>query len=279
MTACLSALVAASGGCALLERGWFADKDEPDGSSGERSVLKPIAAAPTSMQVEVVFVERPTEDPLIGQALWRELDQVGAVDLKLREILTNNGFRVGVSSSSPPRALQTLMGMATEIHDAATPEDAKRLVGRRLTIASGSETEVQTSPIFESCSIRTFGGEKPHSGDYENARFVFRLKVQRVQDGWAKLEFTPEIHYGENKLRQVAGPSSWQLRNTQRIVPFHTQRFELTLNQGEMAVVAPVGEEPKSLGRHFFLSEGDAGALERVLIVRLADIGKAGGSL
>jgi hypothetical protein len=274
MKVCFSALAAAAGGCALVDRGWFAQKDDEPGGS-QQTRLKPIASAPAAMLIEILFVERPTDDPLVGNGLWREIDEVGAVDPKVKDVLTKNGFRVGVSSSSPPRALQTLLGMAMEIPDANTPDDARKLVGRRVAVASGSQTQVQTSQVIESCAIVAVGGEKPKSGTWENARCVFQLKVQRVQEGWAKLEFTPEIHYGEQKLRQTAHEAGWQLENSQRIVPFHTQRFELTLIQGDMAIIAPTGEDPKSLGRHFFLSEGEAGALQRMLIVRLADIGKA----
>lgn len=264
-------------GCTLLQQGWIALKGNEDESRAvaENTVLKPLGAPRTAIQVEVVFVERPAGDPLMGEALWRELDQVGALDLPIREGLKRNGFRIGISSSSPPRSLQTLLGLAIEIPDASSSEDAKRLVGRRIALTSGSETEIQTSPLFESCSVTSWNGESSAENSYQNARCLFRLKAQKVQDGWAKLELIPEIHHGDNRLRHTATTAGWGLKTTQEMEPFYAQKFELTLNQGEIAVVAPMGDDRKTLGSHFFVGNEKGEKVQRVLIVRLADMGKA----
>ncbi len=272
----LATATVGAAGCTILQQGWIAMTGMGDDPSPvtENTALKPISAPRTAIQVEIVFVERPDGDPLLGDILWKDLDQVGAVDLAIREGLKRNGLRIGIASSSPPRTLQQLLGLATEIPD-ADGDEGKRLVGRRVSLVSGSETEIQASPIFDRCAVTSWNGEASAEKTYENARCVFRLRAHKVQDGWAKLELTPEIHYGENRLRHTATTAGWELKTTQQTEPFYGQKFEVTLNQGEMAVIAESGDQPKSLGRHFFHGNEDGDPVRRVLIVRLADLGRA----
>ena len=61
----------ALGGCSLFP-----------GGSGVKSVdlrrpsLPPIQTSHDAVQLEVFFVDRPADDPLLGQTLWREVDQI-----------------------------------------------------------------------------------------------------------------------------------------------------------------------------------------------------------
>lgn len=287
-------------GCTLIQRGWIVlnGKSDPAAeaiaannavnaglSSRENMVLKPIAPSRSTIQVEVVFVERTADDPLFGDLLWRDLDQVGALDPAIREGLKRNGFRIGISSSNPPMALQKLLGLTSEIPDAGNPDETKKFVGRRIALTSGSETELQTSPPSAECSVRAWNGESYEKGEFQNARCLFRMKAQRVQDGWAKLEFTPEIHSGDMRMRQTATEDGWKLKSQQQVKAFSSQRFELTLNQGEMAVIAAnveskgESEEARCLGRHFFVGNEQGDSVKRVLVVRLADLGRSEGVL
>ena len=260
----LTTILVAATGCALIDWGW----DTTAGMDPNREVrLKPIPKPRDSVEVEVVFVERPVDDPLLGETLWQEIDQIGALDPDIRSSLRQNGLRVGVASSSLPRSLQTMLGLNATLGESG--EGSKELIGRKLFLLPDSEKEIQASPVFSSCSVAIEQAGEVETEEYSNARFMFRVTAERLQDGWAKLQFLPEIHHGEMKWRQVASELGWQGRTAQNIVPLHAQRFEITLNVGEMVVITADGKEPKSLGRHFFRSSDPKGSVQHVLLVRL----------
>jgi hypothetical protein len=284
-------------GCTLIQQGWmaFSGKQDPQQipevltakpapGSTENTVLKPLAPSRSTIQVEIVFVERTADDPLLSDLLWRDLDQVGALDPAMREGLKRNGFRIGISSSSPPVPLQKLLGLTAEIPDHGSAEDARKLVGRRIALTSGSETDLQTSQNFETCTVAAWNGEGHEKEDFKNARCLFKMRAQRVQDGWAKLEFVPEVHHGDMVMRQIPTQDGWTLKSTQLVKQFSSQRFELTLNQGEMAVIAsniegPADTSSPTLGQQFFLGNEKGDNVRRVLIVRLAELGRTEGVL
>jgi hypothetical protein len=110
--------------------------------------------------------------------------------------------------------------------------------------------------------------------EFRDARFVFRVKAERDQDGWARIEFLPEIHHGEYRLRRVPGGVGFQLRTSQDVYPLYSQRFSLMLNVGEMAVITTDGENSASVGGHFFLGDGANARVQRVLVVRLSNMTK-----
>jgi len=250
--------------------------------SNNHTALKPAAELPNipqpadTMELEIMFIERPTGDPLIGNLLWRDVDQIGALEPEQLAMLKESGFRIGHISSSPPQALQTLLGMQAEIeeHDEQNP-NSNKFSGRRLFLRSGAETEIQSSPFYRSCTIELPDELSTElTKDYENARCVIRMKVEKVQNGWMKIEFIPEIHHGHNHLRRIATKFGWQFQNTQKIDVLHKQKFSTTLNVGEMVVLTSNGTAPQSLGNTFFLGTEENSDLQRLLVIRFADMKK-----
>jgi hypothetical protein len=285
-------------GCALLNwsSAWLATKDSVPLAETPHSPLKKIPTSKSAVTLEIIFVERPADDPLLGNQLWDEVDQIGSLVPADRDALAKIGFRVGRVGANPPRALQTLMGLSTEV---ASEED-KRLVGRRVVLPSGAETEIATGMPEPAATIKL-----PAKGDFdvksfENVRGVFRMKAKRLQDGWVRVEFLPEIHHGRVTNRPVAPAGRWQNNTAQAIERLYHQKFTLDLNLGEMVVLTGEAEPADSVGRHFFyasnysdsLAKSQFEALEsgmtlesvpvaggpgiqRLLIVRLADIATA----
>ena len=263
---CLS--LAGLPGCLLLDWSTAFRPTGTDTSSADGSA-NPLGKLPTSrtaVTLEIVFVERPADDPLLGAALWDELDQIGALSSVKRQALAEQGFRVGRAGANPPRTLQTLMGLATEV----AYDDEKRLVGRRVVLPSGAETEIGiSSPHPE----RTIACPAPRA--FQNVRGVFRLEAKQLQDGWARIELLPEIHHGRMVSRPTAIRGGWQLQTSQEIERLYALQFSLDLNVGEMVVITGTPEPADSPGRHFFHGAGDDERIQRVLIVRLADLTRA----
>jgi len=57
-----------------------------------RPSLPPIQTAADSVQLEVFFVDRPADDPLLGPSLWREIDQIAAIPAETRKCFTKMVF-------------------------------------------------------------------------------------------------------------------------------------------------------------------------------------------
>lgn len=220
-----------------------------------------------AIQLELVFVERAPDDPLIGPALWRDVDQLGSLPAETRKTLQDHGIRVGHIGSTPPQSIQTLLGMVPEITDA---EAENLLQGRRLMVQSGKETEVEASPLIQNCQLSFPADSGEPERTFENACCKFRLKVVRLQDGWVRVDFLPEIHHGAALIRPEASNKGWTLKGGQEILPRPGQKFSLTLGVGEYALVTAEPGCENSLGDWFFRPREGASRRQRLLLVRIA---------
>lgn len=234
--------------------------------------LPQLQASKETIQVEILYAERPYHDLLIGDVLWDAVDESGALDPSQRQAVNANGFRVGIVASDPPESLQRLLGLTTD-QNSRTGTNQTGLNGRRVGLFQEASTEIQTSDIWERCSIEvTDAEEQVHVLDFENARCVMRLKADSFQPGWARIELQPEIHYGQNRLRRHAAEEGWQLKTSQEIKPLFGLNFEVVLNQGEMVVVGDLGHGPETAGNHFFVTGEGPERRRRLLVIRLADM-------
>ncbi len=287
-------------GCVLLNwsAAFLSDEAPSNINEGAANPLGKIPTSRTAVTLEIVFVERPVDDPLLGSLLWDEVDQIGSLAPEDRQALSKIGFRVGRVGANPPRALQTLMGLATDVTNA----DDKRLIGRRVVLPSGAETEINTGlPQFQATiNLPTTDGMQQKT--LENVRGVFRMKAKRLQPGWARVEFLPEIHHGRMVNRPMAIAGGWQLQTSQAIERLYRQKFALDLNMGEMLIITGDVLPENCLGKHFFHSNmftdansqttpngvplpnsgqneepisGSKPEIQRLLIIRLADLATA----
>ena len=265
-------LSACGAGCALFETGGWSAAGL--GDSNQQTLLKPLGQAPHALRLEYVIVERPVGDPLLGGRLWDEMAVVGIVDEATRKALSDQGLRVGVTSTSPPEALQKLLGEAKEITDARTPEDAQRRRGMLQVLPSGGSFAAWTSDEIPNRTVTVTTGGTPAEKTFEQARGIFLVTAKTEQDGWAKLEFLPEIHHGAAENRAVASESRWDFTSGQAVQKLFDQKFELTLNEGDVAVVTTTGDGPDRIGDFFFRTEAAGVPVQRVLIVRVVRTGE-----
>jgi hypothetical protein len=254
-------------GCSL-----FPADDAVSKVESRRPALPPIRVAQTAIQLEVLFVERPADDPLLGPILWREIDQIAAIPAETRELLQQNGFRVGHVGSSLPPTVQTLLGIMGK-DDIGDSSNTKPLIGSRKILPPGMDTEVQTGEERESCQLNIVQGDRVKRQEYQFARSLFRMKSARLQDGWVRIDFQPEIHHGENRVRHTPTEEGWAYRSRQNVDARHAHQFSLTMNVGEMAIITAAPDQPDSMGDLFFCRDDNGIKKQRVLIVRVADAG------
>jgi hypothetical protein len=95
-----------------------------------------------------------------------------------------------------------------------------------------------------------------------------------LQDGWVRVEFVPEIHHGDLQLRPTpTDDAGWAYRSTQNIAQCYPQKFAVTLNVGESAVITAAGGE-ETLGNQIFRRDQNGEQRQRLLIIRLVDMGR-----
>ena len=104
---------------------------------------------------------------------------------------------------------------------------------------------------------------------------MFRMKSVRLRDGWIRIDFQPEIHHGDYRVRTTATEEGWSYQNRQSVDARHAQQFSLTMNVGEIAIITASSDHPDSMGEFFFFRDGETGRRQRLLIVRVADAGKS----
>lgn len=268
----LVALLLAVPGCALLQlsQAPLGPDAEATADQVREALLPPIPTSKDAVELEIVFVERPVDDPLLGERLWREIDTGGALDLQRRKVLNQNGLQVGVAPANPPDALQSLLGLQAAISE----NPSNKLAWQRRVLPDGSEAEIQASPVHPECTVTVLSANGAEEQDYKNARFVFRIMARRVQNGWVQVDFLPEIHHGDVAMRAEAADIGVTMRASQKVNSLMGQRFSVNLNLGEMAVLTCDDADATSVGRHFFVRDEDGTAVKRLLVVRLADMSK-----
>jgi hypothetical protein len=238
--------------------------------------LPPLRPAPDALELEILFVERPVGDRLMGEALWNDVDQMlPEVDPLVQRDLERNGFRIGIVGSHPPAALQSLLQLNSDWKTSGAVDEQAPLSGNRLFIRSGMTSEVQVSPVYPDCEITHFASYQSRRGEtktYHQARCLLRVSATRTQEGWAKLDFLPEIQHGDERPRPTAGANEWEMIASQQSERLHSQAFSVMLNVGEMALVTGRDDEG-TLGQRFFMGPAEQDGVQRMLIIRLAHVG------
>jgi hypothetical protein len=235
------------------------------GDSSTSVKLPRLVAPRDSVQLEIVFVDRPVSDPLIGEALWEKVDQIAGFSSEERNKLRKHGWRVGHSSSHPPRALEELM---KSVGNPDAMDGDRRVTGRRVAILAGGEISIEVTDLLPELKIDVKGKTKT----YSNAKAVLRVHVDREQDGWVQLRFVPEIHHGQKLLRPFATAEDWTRRRSQNIEPIYGQQFSMNLNVGEMALVTSDEVKAHQVPSVFFRSVDEGGHLQRLLVIRVANM-------
>ena len=253
----LATALLALAGCSLFS------KVRGDGSASTE--LPRLIAPRDSVQLEIVFVDRPDSDPLIGEALWEKVDQIAGFSSDERSELRKHGWRVGHSSSHPPQALEELL---KSVGNPDAMDGDRRATGRRVAIPSGGEIPIEVTDLLSELKVEVDGKTKT----YSDAKAVLRVHVDREQDGWVQLRFVPEIHHGQKLLRPFATAEDWTRRRSQNIEPIYGQQFSMNLNVGELVLVTSEKAEAQQVPSVFFRSVDEEGHLQRLLVIRVANM-------
>ena len=262
----LAVAVLTATGCRMLK--------SSTGETLERIGLRwqPLGSGRDVIQLEFMTLKRSGNDPLLGESLWNRLDTIGRRPAPMRSALAGQGIRVGQVGATPPPPLEELLGLTAPEHDDtanATRSSRHDLKGWRVYLRDGGETEVVLHESPLSSQQLDLGDEKA-STTYHNVRYLLRIRVRELREGWVRLECLPEVHHGRQKLQPTATEAGWGLRTRQNIVSLYDLRFTVDLTEGEMTVVTttPIATHD-SIGHRFFTT---ADGRTQLLVARLAGL-------
>ncbi|MDB5389911.1 MAG: hypothetical protein JWM11_5557 [Planctomycetaceae bacterium] len=268
------------GCCALSLAGCEIFRNKPADVTKTEAKLPSLPVPSDALQLEVLFVERPAGDRLLGDALWNEVDTMLNLEPEEQRDLIKNGFQIGVAASHPPAALQQLLELRAKpkAGEVTSPQDSSnRLQGSRIFVRSGSETQIQLNDTpYPDFDFNVFASHNAVHADikkYADAKCLYRVTVHREQPGWARLEFVPEIQHGLDLMRPQAGSNSWELSAQANVERLYKHKFTIVLNTGEMALVTGRGAAAGTIGHRFFTGPAGQDSVQRMLIVRLAQAG------
>lgn len=270
--ALLAALAAIVCGCTLLRPMADVFAFRPAAGSSQ-NLLTPLRPPRDALQIDVVFIERPLGDPLLGKSLWNDIDQVAAFDANELEGLKQLGLLIGNAGANPCPALERMLRETADPLDEADAKNCMPLKKQTFCLRNNEASSIETNSVQHSTiDLPLLTGAKEKT--YENFESVLRLTAQRLQDGWARLEFAPEIHHGIKRLRPIVTDGRWQPRESQEIDAL-PQHFSLKLHVGEMALITAAPDNQRSYGHHAFVrSDSTKGQVQRLLVVRLSNMSR-----
>lgn len=230
-------------------------------------------ASPTTekraIDLEVFFVDRVKDSPLIGENLWQSLHQVSTISVQNRTHLDKHGFRIAFSPARPSRQLQSLMALSTN------DDPTRRALKQSLTLPVGQETFLLASTIPEGTKVRLDEDGVEHVLDIVDGKSMFRLKAELADGGWAKITLIPELRHGQHSLRPQGTKDEFVFRHGQKPITFYEDRITAEINIGEILVLGSDPQREDALASHFFCGDGVSGPsndIERLMLIRVADV-------
>ena len=248
----------------------------PEGSEGGGVQLR-------TAKLEALIVSRPAEDARLRRLVWEELDESGLMSPEQRQKLNSAGLRIGVAGSGAPWALQSLA------REAAAAEQLDRdgvsrsdLTAGALGVAQGfslmpggqsflelqSGLDEQRLPLAR---IPQLSGLR----DRRQLRCVIEVTAKEIEKDWVLLNLLPVVHAGAVAPRLTIEDFAEKLPVRQNVVPLYEYQVDVRLMADEVAVLGrhvAVAGGTWTLGNLFFHPDQATGAIERLLMIRMAGI-------
>jgi hypothetical protein len=269
-------IVCVAGGCRLFPGDPIAKGHSP---------LKPAQASPDSVTMEIIWARFPANDPVLGDAAWHEIDETQIAPAVRRELLSN-GIRAGVIGASVPAAIDHVLHQKESRVDDKHADPLKKntelisdpiVHGRVMSVRRNQRTEIQASEEYASLPLLVSGGSELGGHTYEKAKAVYSLRVDPQPDRSAILELTPEIQYGEPRLRFTTGEDGILKQaslNEHKV--FDKLNLSVKLAPSEMLVLMSTPDAGSRLGHYFHTTNSSDGPQQKLILIRLAQVPESG---
>jgi hypothetical protein len=274
--AALALVVCLASGCQMFPKHHVALKGQ--------SPLRPAQPSPDSVAMNIVWARFPANDAVLDDAAWHEIDET-QIEPAVRRELLNNGLRAGVISGSLPPAISRIMhqDQAPEptpvVGDPTLPKmqtaellEEPMVHGRTRRFRRKERAEITASEVYPSLPLLVSGGAELGGHTYQEAQAVYALRVDPRPDRTTMVELTPELHYGQMRLRYSGEDGLMrQVMRKEREV-FDRLRLSVKLAPGEVLVLMNLPDAGSRLGHYFHTVDSTDGPQQKLILIRLAEV-------
>ncbi len=240
------------------------------------SLLKPLAAPPDRVTLEIFSAPTTAGDPRIAQ-LWAEVDEQWLAP-EQRSRLAQNGLQVGIVGPRVPRALAELLRVTDERIEAddrtLVPLDPDSEV--KMTMMQpllGKRHEQIVSHVYdELVLLQIFQGEL-QGRTYRKAEGRLAMYVFNQTDGRVRVELVPELHHGELQNRFSGSEAMLVMKQERPKRVFEELKFAPMLAPGQMFVMTCLADRPGSIGHSFFTYQDGDKLVQKLYVIRVAQAG------
>lgn len=231
--------------------------------------------------MEIIWARFSVNDPVLGDAVWRDIDEA-QIDPAVRRELVNNGFRAGVISGSMPDAITSVLHQR-ESSAEPTQKDAGKspngellndpvVHGRKCRVRRNQRSEIQASEVYPSMPLLLSGDSGLGGRPYSQAQAVYALRVDPRPDRSVTVWLTPEIHYGAPRTKFVNEEAALRVETQREREVFEKLRLSVKLAPGDSLVLMSLPNAGSRLGHYFHTVESSDGTQQKLILIRLADV-------
>jgi len=240
----------------------------------------PLARAQMSADscvLDILFVRFPFGQEEANGSLWDEIDEQH-LPADMRRRLARDGFRVGlVGGRIPPKLAQML-----DLADEPVPtgqcqqvsleelESVPTVVRQHLQLRAGRRHQVVVSGIYDELPVLQCTADGVCGESYRQAQGVLAVESFPEPDGRVRLEFVPEVHYGQYGPTVAGHQHAFRIETKRPQKVYDEMAFSATLTPGDMLVLSSLPNRPGSLGHRFFTHERSGQLEQKLLVIRLS---------
>ena len=229
--------------------------------------------ADETIVLEITLVHVPQSETW-DQEVWSEIDEQH-LPPELRQQIASNGFRAGIVGMQLPEGLRKQLDArrlgARGVLANLNPGEEHHTGARRIQLRDGNRSDVVTRSPQKSLVVLVDDRGDLVGKTFKNAQPTFTVKANRMADGRARVELTPEIRFGPTRQRWASGEGVFRMESGQDRRTFDELGVDAVLSAGQTLIVAATGPA-RSLGGTFFASKVD-GQREKALLIRLSETG------
>ncbi|QEG24747.1 hypothetical protein [Mariniblastus fucicola] len=219
-----------------------------------------------SVAVRVAVVELDDQQQTQFADFVETTDQ--KLPLEIRQRLDDNGLRVSVISSINTPDIQKMLapriqdprwldGQELELAEAGKLEPIYRMASHRhVEKKRGQSFTVEVSPVRQKSSWVVYVGESQFPDRASLAQCHMRITSWPMPDGSVRLQFIPEVHYGQNLSRIGVDGTNFAVQQRRDVKELRALSFEISVQPGETVMVAPTNRLER-IGDLFFNAKVD----------------------
>ena len=237
------------------------------------SLLKAASASADAVTIDIYWATLPDD---ADETLWRYV-QEDRLDAELRGQLIQNGFRAGIVGGVPPEQIVKLLnptGHSTDNEEdalAVTLDSPTGVSRSTKQLRPGKSATINASEIIERAPLLLADGGPIHGKTYKQVQPVYDVQVERDGEGGYSVVMTPELHFGDTKMRWNSDEQGMIARGVaqrEREI-FSNLRIKAPLVVGEMLIATSLPNADSRLGYYFHKADETASSHRKAIVIRL----------